>query len=87
LKRLWRTRPTGAVTADNPPFGAFFTYYLKDALKTKKENAAIPRRKRRRRAPPPRIPSAKSCARKTSLRTLVDELSRFEKDLEAAGAP
>ncbi len=24
-------------TADNPPFGATFTYYLKDALKTKKE--------------------------------------------------
>ncbi len=24
-------------TADNPPFGAVFTYYLKDALKTKKE--------------------------------------------------
>ncbi|MCB0806673.1 MAG: hypothetical protein KDC05_12810, partial [Bacteroidales bacterium] len=31
------TQGTGYFTAPNPPFGAIFTYYLKEGLKTKKE--------------------------------------------------
>jgi len=40
-------------TADNPPFGATFTYYLKDALKTKKER----RQEAEKKAPVISMPS------------------------------
>ncbi|HEY6047208.1 MAG TPA: hypothetical protein VIU65_11435, partial [Pyrinomonadaceae bacterium] len=40
-------------TADNPPFGATFTYYLKDALKTRKER----RQEAEKKAPVVSIPS------------------------------
>jgi photosystem II stability/assembly factor-like uncharacterized protein len=40
-------------TAENPPFGATFTYYLKDALKTKKEK----RQEAEKKAPVTSMPS------------------------------
>src|SRR5207245_7773755 len=40
-------------TAENPPFGATFTYYLKDALKTKKEK----RQEAEKKAPITAMPS------------------------------
>jgi photosystem II stability/assembly factor-like uncharacterized protein len=40
-------------TADNPPFGATFTYYLKDALKTRKER----RQEAEKKAPVVSMPS------------------------------
>ena len=40
-------------TAENPPFGATFTYYLKEALKTKKaQRQEAETRRARRKAPP-----------------------------------
>jgi hypothetical protein len=47
--RVFRASVT--YTADNPPFGATVTWYLKDALKTKKEKRQEASAKRKERAP------------------------------------
>ncbi|HXT63861.1 MAG TPA: hypothetical protein VN696_12565 [Pyrinomonadaceae bacterium] len=44
-------------TAENPPFGATFTYYLKEELKTKKAKRQEAERAASRSGAPPRLPS------------------------------
>jgi hypothetical protein len=45
-------------TADNPPFGAVFTYYLKESLKTRKQRRQEEERETEKKNQPVRIPSA-----------------------------
>jgi photosystem II stability/assembly factor-like uncharacterized protein len=44
-------------TADNPPFGATFTWYLKDALKTRKEKRQETEKEAEKKRQPPAWPS------------------------------
>ncbi len=44
-------------TADNPPFGAIFTYYLKDALKTQKQRRHEAEKEAAKKGAPPPHPS------------------------------
>ena len=45
-------------TAENPPFGAVFTYYLKDSLKTRKQKRQEAEREADRRSAPAPYPTA-----------------------------
>src|SRR5205085_10942987 len=44
--------------ADNPPFGATFTYYLKDSIKTRKERRREQEKEAEKKNQPPAYPSA-----------------------------
>jgi photosystem II stability/assembly factor-like uncharacterized protein len=65
-------------TADNPLFGATFTYYLKDALKTKKQQ----RQEREKKAETPPVPSKDELRAEaeeeppTMILTIADESGR-----------
>lgn len=54
-------------TADNPPFGATFTYYLKDAIKTNKERRRQQEKEIEKKKEPPPYPNA------VQLRTEAEE--------------
>ncbi len=51
------SRGHGFFTADNPPFGAIVTYYLKDGLKTRQEQRAEAEKKAREQGSDPPLPS------------------------------
>ena len=45
-------------TADNPPFGATFTYYLKETIKTQKQRRQEAEKEAAKKSTPPPYPSA-----------------------------
>jgi photosystem II stability/assembly factor-like uncharacterized protein len=80
-------------TADNPPFGATFTYYLKEALKTKKQRRQEAEKEAERKGAPHPYPALADLSAEEEEEapgitfTITDSSGRVVRRLNAPAAP